>query len=76
MIIGDRDQLELLEISKGAQIIEFALQISHCLYNQLLLHKFLSTQILVQYRMHPNICSLVNKRIYNNWLQNNDFSAD
>ena len=69
---GDRDQLGLLQNSKGARINEFALQTSHSLYDRLLFHKFLSTQLLVQYRMHLDICSLVNKHIYNNRLQNDD----
>ena len=74
--VGDCNQLKPLPISKGAQINEFALQISHSLYDQLFLHKFPFTQLLVQYCMHPDICNLVNKRIYNNRLQNDDYIAD
>ena len=44
--------------------------------NIVFLHKFPFTQLSVQYCMHRDICSLVNKRIYNNRLQNNDSIAD
>ena len=75
-MVGDRDQLEPLQISKGARINEFALQSSHSLYDRLLLHIFPSTQLSVQYRMHPDICNLFNKRIYNNRLENDDSIAN
>ena len=74
--VGDCDQLGPLQISKMAQINKFALQSSYNLYDQLLLYKFSSIQLLVQYCMNSDICSLVNKRIYNNQLQNDDFIAN
>ena len=51
---------------------DFGLQSSHSLYDRLLLHRFPSTQLLVQYRMHPHICGLVNERIYINRLVNEE----
>ena len=40
VMVGDRDQLGPLQISKGARINEFALQSSHSLYDRLLLTNF------------------------------------
>lgn len=71
-MVGDHDQLGPLQISKRAQINEFGLQSSHSLYDRLLLHRFPSTQLSVQYRMHPHICGLVNERIYINRLVNDE----
>ena len=76
VMVRNYDQLGLLQISKRAQINKFTLQSSYSLCNQLFLYKLLSTQFLIQYCIHPNICSLINKRIYNNWLQNDDFIAN
>lgn len=71
VMVGDCDLLRPLQISKRAQIRKFILQSSYSLYEKLF-HNFPSIQLLVQYFIHPDICSWVNKRIYNNWLQNGD----
>lgn len=70
--VGDRNQLEPVQLSKGARINEFGLHSSHSLYDRLLYHRFPSTQLLVQYRIHPHICGLVNERIYKNRLVNDE----
>ena len=75
-IVGDCDQLEPLQISKGARINKFVLQSSHGLYDRIFLYIFLSIQVLVQYGIHPDICNLFKKRIYNNWLLNDDSIAN
>lgn len=73
IIVEDRNQLRPLQLSKRANINEFGLQSSYSLYDRLFLYNFLFTQLSVQYRMHPDICSLVNKPIYQGQLVNNQF---
>ena len=70
-MVGDRNQLGPLQLSKGANFNEFGLQSSHSLYDRLFLYKFPASPLFVQYQMDPDICNLVNKRIYRGQLLNN-----